>query len=99
MRRGTTPTHKFKVPIDLRTADVVYMTYKQNGMTIVEKNKEEMTISEDEILIELSQSDTLGFFTANEVEIQCRARYPDEAAVASNIIRVPAKKILKEGVI
>lgn len=100
MRRGTTPTHKFKVPIDLTSAEVIYMTYKQpGGAKVLEKSKEDMEISETEILIDLTQADTLALSTIGDVEIQCRARYPDGKAVASQIISVPVKKILKEGII
>ena len=99
MRRGTTPTHKFKAPLDLTSASEVFMTYKQEGKTTIEKTKEDMEISENEILIEISQTDTLSFSTIGDVEIQCRAKYPDGKVVASQIIRVPVKKILKEGVI
>ena len=42
-RRGTTPTHTFKPktkagePVDLTSAQVVYMTYKQNDRVVFEK--------------------------------------------------------------
>ena len=106
MRRGTTPVHTFKPksketgePLDLRSAAVVYLTYKQDGRVKVEKNKEEMEITEDRIRVELSQQDTLAFSTIGDVEIQCRARYPDGSAPASKILRIPVSKILKEGII
>lgn len=106
MRRGTTPVHTFKPksketgdPLDLRSAAVVYISYKQDGQIKVEKTKEEMEITEDTIRLELSQQDTLAFSTIGEVEIQCRARYPDGSAPASVIKRVPVAKILKEGII
>lgn len=99
MRRGTTPTHKFKVPIDLTEAAEVYMTYKQEGRVKVEKTIEEMTITEEEITLELSQTDTLAFSTVADVEIQCRARFRDGSAVASCVKKIPVCKILKEGVI
>lgn len=105
MRRGTTPIHKFKPKtksgeaIDLTSAAVVYMTYKQAGKTVVEKTKDEMEITEDEIVIALSQEDTLAFSTLGDVEIECRARYPDQEAIASCIIKVPVCRVLKDGVI
>ena len=99
MRRGTTPTHKFKVPIDLRSAVKVYITYKQGNQVKVEKTKDDMEITEDQITLQLTQEDTLAFSTIGDVEIQCRARYADGAAPASNIKKVPVCKILKEGII
>lgn len=99
MRRGTTPTHIFKVPIDLRSAVKVYITYKQDGEIKVEKSKDDMEITEDKITLQLTQQDTLAFSTIGEVEIQCRARYADGAAPASKIKKVLVCKILKEGII
>lgn len=99
MRRGTTPTHIFKVPVDLRPAEVVYMTYKQDGQTKVEKSKDDMEITEEEIRLDLTQEETLGFSTIGDVEIECRARYADGKAIASCIVKVPVCKILKEGMI
>lgn len=99
MRRGTTPTHTFKVPLDFRSAQVVYITYKQEGQAKLEKSKEDMEITEDKIVLELTQQDTLAFSTIGDVEIQLRARFADGSAPASQIIKVPVCKILKEGVI
>ena len=99
MRRGTTPTHVFKVPVDLTNAEVVYMTYKQDDRKIVEKTKDDMDITEDQITLTLTQADTLAFADNKEVKIQCRARYPDGKAIGSKVKKVPACEILKEGII
>lgn len=104
-RRGTTPTHIFTPktrtgePVDLTSAQVVYMTYKQNGRIAFEKTKDEMEITEDTITINLTQEDTLALCDRFEVEIECRARYADQQAIASCIIKTSVNKILKEGVI
>lgn len=99
MRRGTTPTHIFKSDVDLTDAVEIFMTYKQSGKIYIEKTIEDMEVSQDEIRIKLSQTDTLALSTMEYVEIQCRAKFPDGAAIASNIINAPVQKILKEGVI
>lgn len=99
MRRGTTPKHKFTVPIDLTSAAEIYITYKQANIVKVEKTKDDMTVTEELITLELTQEETLMFSAFENVEIQCRARYPDGTAVASNIHNVPVGRILKEGLI
>lgn len=99
MRRGTTPTQTFKSPIDLTDAVVVEFTYRQDGKNIITKTKQDMEITDEEVRIRLEQIDTLAFSTIGQVEIQCRAKFADGTAVASNIIKVPVCKILKEGVI
>lgn len=99
MRRGTTPTHRFNTPIDFTNAETLYLTYKQGNKTVVEKSIDDVEITADELKVTLTQTETLGFNARLDVEIQCRARFPDNKAVASNIIRCEASRILKEGVI
>lgn len=98
MRRGTTPTNIFHTDIDLRDADVVYITYAQQGRPVIEKTGEDSTITENSVTVMLSQAETLKLRNA-EVEIQIRARFPSGRAVASDIIKTTAERVLKEGVI
>lgn len=97
MRRGTTPTHTFTPDIDLTGVAVLYVTYKQDSRTIVEKNINDVTIAENKIQVTLTQAETLSFSEARPVEIQIRLKFSDGAAMASNIIRAPADRILKDG--
>lgn len=102
MYRGTTPTNTFKTALDLSDADVIYITYKQQGVVVVEKTKDDITFTTEQQLycmtIGLTQENTLAFGSGN-VSVQIRARFNDGRAVASNIITVPVQLILKEGVI
>ena len=97
MRRGTTPTNTFKSNVDLTTAEVIFITYKQAGITVIEKTIEDITIDEDDLEVTLSQDETLRFNPRQEVEIQVRARLPGEKAIASNIIKTTVGRILKDG--
>ena len=99
MRRGTTPTHIFNVDLDLTDAEVLFITYRQSGKTVVEKTIEDCEITTEEIRVTLSQTDTLAFSVNGQVEIQIRAKFPDGATVACQVIRTAANVILKEGVI
>ena len=98
MFRGTTPTNIFNVDLDLTTAEVIYITYKQNNRVVFEKDINDITVTSKALTVRLSQDDTLKL-EEREVEIQIRARFPDETAVASNIIKTTASRILKDGVI
>ena len=98
MRRGTTPTNTFTVDVDLTQAEALFVTYKQNSRTIVEKALDAVTVTAEEITVELSQADTLKF-KKGEVEMQIRARLPDGSALASQIMTAPVESVLKEGVI
>ena len=98
MKRGTTPTHTFTVDVDLTSATVIYLTYKQNGQTIVERDKSHMAVTTDQISITLTQEETLAFSTSGNIQIQIRAGFSDGSRIASDILSVnPAGAILKEG--
>ena len=97
MRRGTTPIHTFIPDIDLTGMEVLFITYAQDGKTILEKTIADVTYDGEKITVPFTQDDTLAFQTAKHVEIQIRARFPDGSAVASNILKVPVERILKEG--
>ena len=112
MRRGTTPTHNFKVDVDLDNVEAVYITYQQEGDTVVEKSteKQEITLDTEKRIISttLTQKDTLAFNANNgccfakskrndKVEIQIRIKYGDGSAIASDVITTGVDDVLKDG--
>ncbi len=99
MRRGTTPTHDFTTDVDLSEATKIYITYKQGGKVILEKELSDITVTPTKLTVELTQEDTLAFGVSKSVEIQIRALMDTGEAIASNVITTTAQKILKEGVI
>jgi hypothetical protein len=109
MIRGTTPTNTFTVDMDLRAADVIYITYKQGCTVVVERTKDQLdSITATELTLTLTQDETLKFNRApvntypsytDFVSIQIRARFSNGLAVASNIIKTTVGEILKDGVI
>ena len=99
MIRFTTPTHIFNVNLDFTQVDVIFVTYNQNGTNLVEKEKNDLTITENQITLTLTQEETGKFVISEPVEIQIRARFYDGTAVASNIMRTSVERVLKGGVI
>lgn len=97
MRRGTTPTHIFNTSTDLSDAEIIFVTYEQNGKQVIEKTKADVTFGQMQMQVKLTQEETLGFDIKAPVEIQIRAKFADGSAIASNIMRTSAQKILKEG--
>ena len=98
MIRGTTPTHIFDTDISLVEAEVIYVTYKQ-GKVILEKTKDDVRVTENQLQVELTQEETLMFATNREAEVQIRAKFADGTAVASNVSQIIVAPIIKEGVI
>ena len=97
MTRGTTPTHEFNTNVDLTDAKIVYITYMQNGETVVEKTIDDAVIDGDKITVSLTEEDTLKFDANSLVEIQLRVGFENGERIASNIMRVRVQKILKDG--
>lgn len=100
MFRGTTPILTFKVPFDTDIITKCYITFAQNGVVILEKELEDVTLENKRIILPLSQEDTLACNTTNKiVEIQLRVLTNEDKALASKVISVAIDKILKDGVI
>lgn len=97
--RGTTPVHTFLVDLDLTSAEVIYVTYKQGRNILIEKEKDDLDVTAESLSFKLTQEDTLALKTAEVCEMQIRARFPDGTAVDSNIMKAHVGRILKDGVI
>ena len=96
MYRGTTPTNVFRTDVDLSNASVLFITYKQGGKLVLEKSIEDVQIEKKNLIVELSQKDTL-LFSEGIVTIQIRAKFPDGSTVASSLVRTSTSEILKDG--
>lgn len=96
---GTTMSHVFTVSVDLTGAEVMYITYQQQGKTVLEKDLSDCVITPESITVNLRQEDTLGFIDNLGVKIQIRVRMPDGSALKSEVIKTTADELLKEGVI
>ena len=97
--RGATPTHEFTVTEDFTAAVACFITYQQNGETVLEKSIEDVTITATKISTTLTQADTLVFKESAPVKIQIRIKMNDGSAHVSAPITTRASELLKEGVI
>ena len=105
MRRGTTPTHVFRVKADLNNLEALYVTYQQHKVNLVEKTLDDVTVDTENntVTVQLTQADTLKFddknctCPENMVKIQIRWRYTDGNAAATKVLSVRATEILKDG--
>ena len=96
MYRGTTPTNVFRTDVDLENASVLFVSYKQNGKVVLEKSLEDVKNKKTLVAVNLTQKETL-LFQDGIVTIQIRAKFPDNTAIASNLIRTTAEEIVKDG--
>lgn len=97
MIRATTPTHSFIIEsksIDLSTAQNIRLTYSQKNTKILEKTKNDVTITNNTITYTLSQEDTLLFNEAYPVEIQVTVKTSEGVVLKTGIISIRAERAL-----
>ena len=66
MKRGTTPTHEFTLPIDASLIRRFLLTYTQNGEIILEKRETDMTINGNVWSVKLTQEEA-NLFTGGAI--------------------------------
>jgi hypothetical protein len=72
MRRGTTPTHTFKISKDTSELCKIRVTYSQLGRAVIVKHDSDMTLDGECIIVKLTQAETLSFRAQPIVEIQIK---------------------------
>lgn len=105
--RGTTYQDFFPLDIKEEEIDSLYVTYMQDKDIIIEKDFSEVTFKENGIFVELSQDDTLEFYSTLENDIlskglilsQVRYVTLNGKAFASEIHKERLGNILREGAI
>lgn len=99
MYRATTPTHMFTLPFDTSLLKRVQITYRQFGRNILQKNKEDCTLTKNALKLELTQEETLLFAPTAEVLIQLRVVTNEGKVLASQIEKKWTKECLDEEVL
>ena len=97
--KGCTVINTFTIPYTEDEIEVVYITYQQSCVTIIEKTLSDCTFVDGKMSVELSQEDTLLFDDNYAINIQIRIRLKNGMATKSNIIGAQTDKLLKKGVI
>lgn len=102
MIRGTTPTHIFVLPEEMKDASfaALYITYQQRRKTVLEKTLDDVQRDGTTLTVRLTQAETLAFgrgYVTEPVYIQIRAKTVDGDALASDIIKISVEQILKDG--
>lgn len=97
MIRGTTPTVQWTLPFDHSLLECMYLTISQRGTVLVEKSLTDCTCDGANVSCRLSQEDTLALDCKKPAEIQVRVKTINGDAMASQIVSIPAGRILKDG--
>ena len=100
MYRGTTPTLTFGLPFATDNIKSLYITFvDKNDSIVLEKDIASCTLSGKSVSVTLTQEETLALEGRSETRIQLRVLDNNGTALASDIITVQVKEILKDGVI
>lgn len=95
MIRGTTPVIILNLPMEMQF-DTLYVTFQQNRKTVFEKTLSDVLLKNNQIVISLTQTDTLSLDSKEVVSIQLRGKI-GEKVYASKIIQTLVSDILKDG--
>lgn len=95
--RGSTPTHYFSIPFDTSAITAVIIIYAQNNHEVVRKTTVDCTITDHDVSVTLSQSDTMSFSSDNPVKVQL-VIHSNGKAFVSNKIEMSVDDILSEDV-
>lgn len=100
MRKGTTPTHTFELPVAMVNAiKSVEVTYSQNKQIVLQKDTWDCIIDGNVVSVTLSQLDTFKFRDDVNVEIQVRVLDNAGNAFASSIMCVSCERCLSDEVL
>lgn len=92
---GTTPTHIFKdFPFSSSEVAALRITYEQSGKTVLQKTKDDCTISDGCLTVKLTQKDSLQFASNVNVRIQIKLRTVGGDVAISNLMNKPVKIVL-----
>ena len=98
MIQGTTPTHRFTIPLDAADVQRVRVTYAQSHKVLLVK-EDECRVEGNVIEVKLTQEDTLLFDGFSPVQVQVRVLTTGGDALASDLIRVPCDVALDKEVL
>ena len=93
---GTTPTHRFNIPLDVVNIDEVHVLYSQYEDVKIRKVKADCTLYDRTIEVRLSQEETFLFSNA-PVSVQIRVKC-GETVLSSKIFPLMADKCLEKEV-
>ena len=99
MRRLTTPTHRFTLPLAVSDCKEVLITYAQGSRRVLDKRLADMEADGNTVVLHLTQEDTAKFAAASDVDVQVRVLTLDGDALASVVMRIAVKDVLNDEVL
>ena len=102
MIQGTTPTLHFNLPFQaslIKSAEITLRYTDSYKNVLIVKTLEECELGETSISTRLTQEETLNLPAPATAEVQLRILTIDDVALATELLKVKVKKLLKKDVI
>lgn len=100
MIRGSTPTLKFELPLEIdNNVTKLRLTFKQNGEIVFEKTEKDIVINEQFFTVRLTQEETLMFDSSCPIRMQVKIRTTDGNVVPSDVVLIECKDVLSEEIL
>lgn len=99
MTPGATPTHTFNLPISTDEIAALRITYEQSGKIVLQKEKDECELNDKQVIVKLSQEETLEFDSNAIARMQVKVRTTGGDVLVSEIIKKTPNIVLDKGVI
>lgn len=95
--KGSTPKHSFSIPFDTNAVTGIIIIYAQNDEEVFRKTTADCTITDHDVSVSLTQSETLSLNAGVPVEVQLVV-FASGDAMVSNKIEMTVADILSEDV-
>ena len=99
MKRGTTPTHIFTLPIETELLSELKIMYAQDDEILLEKRAKNCEMTKNTASVTLTQDETFLFNCKKPVQIQVRALTVAGVALISPIMLISVEKCLDSEVL
>lgn len=97
IQKGSTPELIYDLDLDITDATDVSVIFAQREKVVVEKKKEDCTITDAELRTQLSREETLLLDEKARLQSQIEATFIDGSTVISNIMETAVGRRLKGG--
>ena len=105
MRRGTNPTLTLKLTsktgqsVDASVLTDGFITFQQDGRTVIEKRLNECERTGNKVIVELTQKDTLRLDDSLSVRVQGKFKIASGKIIPTKIRQLSVSEILNEEVL
>lgn len=96
--RGTTPKHVFTLPFEKEEVSDLRITYSQEKTKILTKQLTDIEFDKNDIILKLTQEETLQFKANKEVSVQIKIKTSQGEVFNSDFIIMRVDETLDEGV-